>query len=242
MGRAFWMPLAGVFALALAGGCTRFTELNKGFSRIASRDVPERLKVINGTYKLGPPDVIEITVQDNPDLSTSVIVRPDGCMTFSPLGDVYVEGMTPEEVSLELNRRLEERIRDVETTVTVVGFNSKRISVHGEVRAPGPQAFTGDMTVADAIANAKFVTIRAKPKSVRLVRGGRENRKVFKINLNKIIEEGDADMNLMLQEGDHIYVPTNEFAWVGYQIDNVLYPFKSLLGALFTWSAVQNTR
>jgi polysaccharide export outer membrane protein len=242
MGRAFWMPLAGVFALALAGGCTRYTDLNKGFSKIASRSMPERLKVINGTYKLGPPDVIEIRVQDNPDLSTSVIVRPDGCITFSPLGDLYVEGMTPEKISAELNKRLEERIRDVETTVTVVGFNSKKIYVNGEVNAPGPQPFTGDMTIAEALANARFVTVRAAPGSVRLVRGGRENRKLFKINLNEIIRKGDADMDLMLQEGDHIYVPANAFAKVGYAIDAVLWPFRSLLSAAFSVVAVQNVQ
>ena len=240
MRKGFWTAVAGIFVLALAGGCARYTDLNEGISEMATRNVPERLKEINGVYKVGPMDGLGIVVQDNPNLAATVIVRPDGCITFSPLGDVYAEGKTPEELSEELNKGLASRIIDVETTVTVLGFNSKKIYVFGEVGTPGPQAFTGIVTVIDAIANARGVTIRSKRGSVRLVRGALENQKVFKIDLRKIVREGDANLNLMLQEGDIVYVPKNVFAEVGDAIDLALWPFRSLLSVVFLGAQVQN--
>ena len=240
MGKGFWTPVAGIVVLALAGGCARYTDLNEGFSEMASRNVPERLKEIHGVYEVGPMDELGIAVQDNPSLNTRVTVRPDGCVTMSPLGDVYVEGKTPEGISEELSKLLESRIRDVETTVTVLAFNSKRVYVFGEVGTPGPQAFTGIVTLVDAIANARGVNRRSAPGRVRLVRGALENQKVFKINLKKIIKEGDANVNLMLQEGDIVYVPTNVFAKVGDAIDLVLLPFRGLLSAVFMGAQVQN--
>ena len=136
MEKSAWTAFAGFLALALLGGCTRFTDVREGINSIESRSVHERLKVINGTYKIGPPDVLQITVRDNADLATQAIVRPDGYITFPLLRDVYVEGMTPEEVSDVLNTELASYIKDVETTVTVIGFFSKKIFVFGEVRSP----------------------------------------------------------------------------------------------------------
>lgn len=240
MEKGFWTPVAGILVLALAGGCTQYTDLNKGISEMATRNVPERLKEINGVYEVGPMDSLGIAVQDNTNLNVTVIVRPDGCITFSPLGDLYVEGKTPEGISEELSKQLESRIRDVETTVTVLAFNSKKYYVFGEVRSPGPQPFTGRVTVVDAIASAQYSTIRSAPKRVRLVRGALENQKVFRINLNKIIKEGDANLNLMLQEGDILYVPTNRYAIVGDAIDLLLRPFRSLLSAVFLGTQIQN--
>jgi len=239
MRKSVWAASAGFLALALLGGCTRFTDVREGINAIESRSVPERLKVINGTYKVGPPDVIRISVRDNADLATEAIVRPDGYNTFPLLGDGYVEGMTPEEISEMLDTELASYIKDVETTVTVIGFLSKKIFVFGEVNRPGPQPFTGDITLVEAIANAGSITLRSAPGSVRLVRGDLEKPKVFKINLKKITMKGRASLNLQLQENDIVFVPTNGFAKVGYAIDNVLYPFKSLLSAAFTTRAVQ---
>lgn len=239
MKRSAWTAFAGFLALAVLGGCTRFTDVREGINSIESRSVPERLKVINGTYKIGPPDVLRITVRDNADLATEGIVRPDGYITFPLLRDVYVEGMTPEEISDMLDTELGSYIKDVETTVTVIGFFSKKIFVFGEVKKPGPQPFTGDVTLVEAIANAGSITIRSAPGGVRVVRGDLEKPKIFKISLKKITAKGRAGLNLQLKENDIVFVPTNGFAKVGYAIDNVLYPFRSLLTAVFTASAVQ---
>jgi len=239
MGKGVWVALGGVIALTLTGGCTPYTDIREGINAIQSRSVPERLKVINGTYEVGPPDVIQITVRDNPDLTTDAIIRPDGYITFPLLGDVYVEGRTPEGISEVLDTELANYIKDVETTVTVVGFNSKKVFVFGEVRSPGPQPFTGDVTLVEAIASAGSITIRSAPRGVRLVRGDLESPKIFKVNLKKITMAGNANFNLQLKENDIVYVPSNVFAKVGYAIDNVLYPFRSLLGAAVTARAAQ---
>ncbi len=239
MDKSVQMAVVGMLCLAVLGGCTRYTDIREGINAIQSRSVPERLEVINGKYKIGSPDVINITVRDNIDLNIETVVRPDGNITFPLLGDVYVEGKTPEEVSRMLDTELANYIKDVQTTVHIVGFFSQKYYVFGEVNRPGPQPFTGDITLIDALASAGSLTIRSAPGRVRLVRPGLEKPEIFKINVNRIMKKGDGRLNLQLRESDIIYVPTNVFAKVGYAIDNLLYPFRSILGFAYTASLTQ---
>jgi len=227
------IALMCVLSVAVLSGCaSRFTDVREGI--LAHKSEPRSLELINGTYKAEPPDVIEISVRDNRDLNTQVTVRPDGNITFPLLGDVYVAGMTPEEISKMLDEQLSAYIRDVQTTVTVTGFNSKKVYVFGEVYKQGPQPFTGDMTLVESVANAGGITLRSAPGSVRLVRGDIEAPKVFKINLKDITRRGQQFSDLQLKDGDIVYVPPNGFAKVGYALDNVLFPFRGLLGVAYS--------
>jgi len=233
------LMLTGMCALALLAGCGRsYTDVRSAINRIQSQQSEKRLEEINGTYRVGAADVLSITVRDNRDLDTEVVVRPDGNITVPLLKDVYVEGMTPVEIAQKLDAEYANYIKDVETWVTVIGFNSKRIYVFGEVEREGPQPFMGDVTLIDAIANAGSLTRQASPGRVLVVRGDLSEPKIWKINLKKITMKGQAQYNLMLRENDIVFVPTNPFAKVGYTIDNILYPFRSILAAAYTFFAI----
>lgn len=238
MGNARTKLIAVVTASAclLAAGCKRYTAMDRAV--IANRRGDKHLDEVNGLYRIGPPDRIKIHVRDNPDLSTETAVRPDGYITFpfSELHDVYVEGLTPIQLSKKLETDLSKYIRpeNLDVTVEVTAFLSRKIYVFGEVGAQGAQPFTGEVTVLDALASARAHTRRSAERRILLVRGDPVNPEIFKINIKKIIEDADTAQNLLLRQDDVLYVPPNIFARVGYAIDNVLWPFRSVLGAMYT--------
>ena len=118
------------------------------------------------------------------------------------------------------------------------GYNSKKIRLYGEIGRKGNMPYTGTMTVADAIGSAGGVTPRAWKSRVKIIRGDMDDPQVFKVDLNKLIFKGDLTQNLLLAEDDVIRVPPNPFAWVGYQLNNLLFPFRTVLSAFSTSEGV----
>ena len=241
MGKMIQAALCSLFLLGVLQGCggQRFTDIRAGI--IAAKADPLRLETINQRYKVGPPDELQVEVRDNRDLNTRVTVRPDGYITLPLLEDIYVADLTPMEISEKLDTEFEHYLKDVQTTVTVVGFNSKKVYVFGEVGLPGPQQFTGDMTVVEAIARAKSTTTRAATSSVRLVRPDPDGgEKVFRINLNDITIEGQSLANLQLNQDDIVYVPPTTLAKIGYALDSVMWPLRGILTPLYVYPAINN--
>ncbi|HUS59287.1 MAG TPA: polysaccharide biosynthesis/export family protein [Planctomycetota bacterium] len=225
--------------LAALAGCHRYTDIRAGI--LATKGDSDRLEKINQRYKVGPPDELQVEVRDNRDLGVKVTIRPDGYITLPLLRDVYVADMTPVQISDMLDKEFTHYLKEVQTTVTVTGFNSKKVYVFGEVMRPGPQQFSGDMTVVEAIARAGSITLRAATGSVRLVRPDPEGgEKVFKIDLDDITIKGQSLANLQMNEGDIVFVPSTVLAKVGYAIDSVMWPFRGLLTPLSGYSAIKS--
>ena len=109
-------------------------------------------------YRIGPTDVLQISVWRNNDLSVQVPVRPDGRVSTPLLGDVEVRGHTPEEVARTLEERLAQYVRDPQVSVIVNQMGSHefthRIRVTGAVRQPASQPFREGMTVMDLVLGA----------------------------------------------------------------------------------------
>ena len=187
-------------------------------------------------YRLGASDVLTVEVRGQPELTKTVVVRPDGKITLVLLDDVYVLGLTVQEVDDKLTRLYNEYIVNADVTVSVVGFNSKRIYVWGQVFRQGDQPFDGEMTLTDAIARAGGPNQRAETKSILLTRAG----KVYKLNLYRIVIKGDTKDNVYLQDGDQIFVPPTVWARVGMALDNIFYPFRNLFAFLFLEREVED--
>jgi len=104
----------------------------------------------------------------------------------------------------------------------------------GETPGRGAKQFTGDVTILRAFAQAGGVTNRAAWDRIRLIRATRTTRQIFRINLGQIVKRGDWTTNVQIRENDVIYVPPTRMAQVGYFLDNLLFPFRSVLGAAAT--------
>ncbi|NIM03313.1 sugar ABC transporter substrate-binding protein [bacterium] len=165
-------------------------------------------------YTLGPGDVLEISVWQHPELDRTVTVRPDGRMSFSLIGDVNVNGLTPAKLDEVITEMLSEYVQRPEVTVVVTTIKSNQILVLGQVARPGAYPMEASVTVLEAIAIAGSYTDRAGLKRVTITRQARaRSPKVMKVDLKKVITEGDKRGDILLEPGDIVHVPRKTSVW-----------------------------
>lgn len=176
-------------------------------------------------YVIGARDVIVISIFDQPTLSGKFTVEADGTFTFPHLGPVKAAGLTVRDLQASLHKRLSETLfRNPQVTVGVENYRSKRIFMMGEVGAQGRQPLTGSMTLIEALATAGGTTASAsgdaiivRPRSgvpdAPLMPGQDETAEVLRVDLLKL-RAGDLTQNLQLQDGDTVYIPRAETAYI----------------------------
>lgn len=156
-------------------------------------------------YRLGPEDVIGVFVWKEPDLSTSVMVRPDGRLSLPLVDEIEVAGRTPGEVRELIVTALSRYIDRPVVSVFIEEINSPKISVLGEVRLPGRYNMRQRITLIDAIAMAGGFTEFAKRDSVAIVRAGRDGVQRIEVDLEGVLR-GRTDRLPELRANDAVYV------------------------------------
>jgi len=154
-------------------------------------------------YRLGSEDLIECFVYKEPELTTTVVVRPDGMISLPLVGEIHATGRTAAELKSEITSKLLEYIANPVVSVIVKEINSPKISIFGEVRRPDVFPIKQRMTVLDAIALAGGFTEFAKRDSVIVIRTGPSGQQRYKVNPGKLIKDGAA---FYLQASDTLFV------------------------------------
>jgi polysaccharide export outer membrane protein len=157
-------------------------------------------------YRIGPEDVLRISVWENPELSLDVVVRPDGKISVPLIQDVKAAGLTAAEVAAVIQRNLLAYIQDPTVSVIVMQVNASKFFVIGYVKSPGVFPLRGDVSVLQAISLAGGFTDFASPRKIRLVRNAGHRQEVRVINYYDIIDRG-GEGNYLLKPGDTIVVP-----------------------------------
>jgi polysaccharide export outer membrane protein len=160
-------------------------------------------------YRIGPTDVLQISVWRNPELSVpEVVVRPDGKISFPLLDDVQAAGLTPSELKDILTTRLAEYITAPNVTVVVRQINSKVVYVIGEVNRQGTFPLNVDMRVIDALAVAGGFGPFADRSRVTIIRNRNGKGPIeFRFNYDEFVDGQNLGQNLLLLPGDKIVVP-----------------------------------
>ena len=170
---------------------------------------------IQGDYRIGVDDRVQVTVWRNPELSVLAPVRPDGKITVPIIGDVLAGGHTPSEVAEEIKKKLSTYIREPNVAVILTELRSHefltRVRVTGAVRAPRSMPHRQGMTVLDAVLEAGGVNEFASSNRTRLYRKIKDKTEVFEISLGDILTKGRLESNLLLRPGDVITVPERLF-------------------------------
>jgi polysaccharide biosynthesis/export protein len=158
------------------------------------------------TYLIGPADVIQVSVWKEPDLSTSLPVRPDGSISMPLLRDVPAAGLTPTQLAAAITERLKKYIQDPQVSVLVTVVNSQRVFLLGEVVHPGPVTLTAGMTVLQALSSAGGFSLFANSKHIYILRNeqGAQRKIAFRY---KDALKGVEGQNIILKAGDTIVVP-----------------------------------
>jgi polysaccharide export outer membrane protein len=176
------------------------------------------------TYIIGPGDILEINVWRHPDLRTQAKVRPDGKIAFPLIEDIYVCNLTPLALKKEIAQQISRIIRDPEVIVNVIGFESKKYFVLGEVYRPGVYPFEGRVRVIEAISRAAgYKEDTAALKSIIVIRRGyTANPKAIRVNILNVIRKGDISQDIFLEPGDIVFVPKTFIANLNKFIDQFL--------------------
>jgi polysaccharide export outer membrane protein len=161
----------------------------------------------NGTpeaYRIGPEDLLHISVWKNEALSRAVAVRPDGKISVPLLNDVQASGLTALELREILARKLAEYIPSPEVSVIVSEVRSFKVSVIGEVVRPGRFELRSWATVLDALALAGGFTQFAARSRIIILHPEGTTMKRIPFNYNKLTGEQE---NFYLRNGDIVLVP-----------------------------------
>lgn len=157
-------------------------------------------------YVIGPEDVLSIVVWREKDMSSDVVVRPDGKISLPLLNDVQAAGYTPEQLAEIVEKTAAKYVTDSDATVIVKAINSRKVFVLGEVAKPGTVPLTSEMNVLQLIAQVGGFLEYANKGNVTILRteNGRERR--FKFNYNQVVEGRNLQQNIMLQPGDTVLI------------------------------------
>ena len=164
-------------------------------------------------YIIGPGDTLQVFVWRNPELTTSVPVRPDGKISTPLVEDMIAVGKTPSQLARDIEAVLAEYIRQPQVNIIVSTAVStfSQVKVIGQVTNPQAIPYREGMTVMDAVLAVGGLGPYAAGNRTKLVRSEGGAQKERRIKLSDLLNKGDLSQNLSLRPGDVIVVPESRF-------------------------------
>lgn len=165
------------------------------------------------SYVIGPGDTLGITVWRNPELSTTVPVRPDGKISTPLVEDLQAIGKDPSTLARDIEKALAKYIRDPVVTVVVsnfVGPYSEQIRVIGEAAKPQILAYRQKMTLLDVMIAVGGLTDFADGNAATILRTADANKQ-YSVRLKDLVKRGDVSANVEMRPGDVLIIPQSWF-------------------------------
>ncbi len=216
------LPLRAAFHAALVcvslAGCAgtgRFA-LDADVLRTVSDD-PRLYEV------LWPGDALEVKFRRTPELDSSVVVRPDGSISLPLAGSLVAAGRTPDELADAIEWKCATEVRSPEVNVNVTGVEGRAVHVGGEVNRGGRFVLAGPTTLLESLLLAGGPLPSAGLDNVLLIRRfDGEVRRVFALDLRRVLDGRSSSNNIPLQPSDIVFVPRSGIANVNVWVDQFL--------------------
>jgi polysaccharide export outer membrane protein len=193
------MTLFWILIFLLSAACSHLPQLSKFDASTYS-----------GRTVLGPSDVVDIRVFDEKELSGVYQINSDGTLRLPLVGVVKISGLAPDEAAQKIASEFGEKyLKNPQVIIFVQQFNSRKIYLLGEVKAPGPYTYEENMTVIAAVAKAGGTTAYAAANKTIVTRnvGGKLQKYTARV---ADMGRGDAG-DLPIMPGDVIFVPQSLF-------------------------------
>ena len=178
-------------------------------------------------YVLGAQDQLRITVFDEPELTNTYRVEGDGFITFPLINRVAAAGLTPAELQDRIRTHLANGyLKNPTVRVEIEQYKSQYVIVGGEVRMPGRIPMTGTMTLPEALAAAGSPTAAASTEVIvtharKAIADGGPDKAPDSIHVNlKKLQLGTAGQDILLQDGDTIFVPKAQTFYINGLVRN----------------------
>src|SRR6266487_2360499 len=150
-------------------------------------------------YRIGPEDVLQVSVWKNEALSRTVPVRPDGKISLPLLNDVQAAGLTPMQLAAAIEDGFKKYITSPQVTVSVTEINSRRVYVTGEVTRTGAFPLLPNMTVLQALSSSGGFTAFAKLKNIYVLRVEEGKQVKHPFNYKDVVSGKNQAQNILLQ-------------------------------------------
>ena len=209
---------------------------------------PYEADITAENYILEPPDEVMIFCSKAQEIDEQIQqIRPDGKISFEKIGEIEAAGKTPKQLAEDIRLKVVEHYQitsDYPVDVQVKSFQSKVYYVLGQVYSPGPRIYTGRDTVLTAIA-LSHPNPMAWIERIQVIRPSMDQNmkpKIFEINYDRLMAHGDRTTDVLLQEGDIIYVPPTILGWISLKIEEVIRPIaRAFSGAYIIESGGQRS-
>jgi len=209
--------------LAFLAGCTNtaMTKNEMVETRIANQNQSGRTNQMNQRIfnsiqpktatrdpLLGPGDLIELKVFEAPELTTLVRISSRGFITLPLLGDVEVAGLSARQLEIKVEDLYRAKyIKNPHVSLFVQEHLSQKVTFVGQVKTPGTYELPARMRLLDALALAGGLTKGAGSTArVRRVGKTRQETGAYMVDLDRLINEGVAELNIPVHGGDIIFV------------------------------------
>jgi len=217
--------VAVLLAIGLMAGC-----FSSNPDDIRAFVKPYEVDVTAENYVMQPPDEIEIHCTEVQEVHLQrQRIRPDGKISFETLGEVEVAGKTPDEVAAIVKEKIDAIYilpGDNLVDVRIAAYASKSYYVLGQVSSPGPRVYTGrdSLLAALAIAQPNQMAWEQRVQVIRPSAIESERPMIFEVNYAKMIAHGDITLDVLLEEGDVVYVPPTILASIAMTIEEFIRP------------------
>jgi polysaccharide export outer membrane protein len=168
---------------------------------------------VSDNYIIGPGDTLQVFVWRNPELTSTVPVRPDGKISTPLVEDMVAVGKTPSQLARDVEKVLGEYVRSPQINVIVTQPTStfSQIKVIGQVVHPQAVSYRDGLTVLDAILAVGGLGPFAAGNRGKVVRVENGKSRDIKVKLADLVNDGDMRHNIPLKPGDVIVVPESRF-------------------------------
>ena len=165
-------------------------------------------------YVIGPGDTLKIFVWQNPDLSATIPVRPDGRISLPLIQDLQAAQKTPTQLAADITKGLETYVKSPLVTVIVIDFvgpYSEQVRVMGEATKPQAIPYRANMSVLDVMIAVGGLTPFAAGDRAVIARGSTQHQQQIPVRLSALLQEGDLSANLSMMPGDILIIPKSWF-------------------------------
>ncbi len=202
-------------------------------SLVAAQDNGDIPHASKAPYRVGPGDVLEVKVYDDPDLGGLFTVQYDGTLSFPLLGDVPIDKLAVREIQAKLVELLEKDfLVDPQVVVRVKEFRSQWVTLIGEVARPGKYYLQGPKNLLDLLTEAGGFTSRASgeviisrlteddPRLFMTEDNGRESEATMRVFLTpeRSVADQKEALSLAIHSGDIVTATSTKFFYISGEV------------------------
>jgi polysaccharide export outer membrane protein len=158
-------------------------------------------------YLIGPGDLLDIYVWKDEALTRTVMVLPDGKISFPLVGEMIASGKTVAQLKKEMEAKLVRFLPEPVLTVEVKQVNSQMVFVIGRVNAPGRFMLNSTVTVLQALALAGGCNPFADKSKIKIIRNEGAKNRIYRFDYDEVVKYERLEENISLKRGDVIVVP-----------------------------------